>query len=743
MMITVITSTLITGCLAIYFVSQQKKAREFNLRRDYGKRVEKARDRLETDAIELIEKVFRGISPGNIEFSSAEKLLGSVKKILLSYPVVTYPFFLSRLHSQNNFLFPFTEKKLFNLTEIQAEEILTERQKKILLEGENLEYKGKRYVAAIRYYRRFLQVQGKNMPGGKSGPDAKFQPYLLNAIARCYFKLNMFPQAAGYYGLVIRSDQKIIDNDKSLYFTSLRQLALSYLSMGDKKRALKTYLDLYEGILKYEYSEMSETGRFAFFKNEALDYLNRSGPDDIAEKKRFSRARAIDRLEDASEIDIALRWSFFETEFLDDVSEKDMENRDELRLLKLTDLYTANDEKVLFYRHLKKVTGWGRHLSAGIKINEIPFLTVSKRIVDTHPRYGDIIFGFQIALDFFEQEVVPVIAGEEINDSSLKLMITGSEKPDRYAAHRFALHAIPFNKIFTKKKMALLSRRENYIEAYVQREMRLYWSLIIILIAALISGIYLFYRYISREAELVRQKSEFVERISHTIKSPLTRISLLAENVQQGWIEDEVKKKEFLDAIVLETLRMNEMVDNILDFSRIEAGKRYYAPERISLQHHIHAVVEEHSVYLEDAGFVLELAIDKTVPHLLFDKGAIKLIMVNLLQNAVKYSDKDKFIGIRFYRDNDNAVLEVQDRGMGIDEKELPLVFKKFTRSGDKRVRAREGSGLGLFLVHHAVTAHGGEIRVKSKPGRGTVFIIHLPLGLPPVLIPCRGPNFY
>ena len=238
-------------------------------------------------------------------------------------------------------------------------------------------------------------------------------------------------------------------------------------------------------------------------------------------------------------------------------------------------------------------------------------------------------------------------------------------------------------------------------------------------------NIILFYKYLSREAELVRLKSKFVDSASHTLKTPLTRISLLAENVKQGWVTGESRKEEFFNTIISETARMNEMIDNMLNFSRIEAGKQQYAPEKIYLQEITASIIDRYSAYFKELS--LETEIDDHLPALYLDPQAIKLIIGNLLQNAIKYSPHEKHIKIRVYREKEFAVFEIEDKGIGIPKQEIPHIFKKFTRVSDNRVKTIEGSGLGLFLVRHALDAHNGQIKVKSTAGKGTTFTIYFP----------------
>jgi signal transduction histidine kinase len=205
-------------------------------------------------------------------------------------------------------------------------------------------------------------------------------------------------------------------------------------------------------------------------------------------------------------------------------------------------------------------------------------------------------------------------------------------------------------------------------------------------------------------------------------------MALLAENISQGWVADERQQREYIHTIMREVSQMNEQINQLLDFSRIESGRKPYQLKAGDLAATVNQVLEEFSGRIRQAGFILETEIAGGLPALSFDAEAIRLILVNLLQNALKYSEKEKYIRVRLFRDGAQAVIEVADQGIGMAAKELRRIFERFHRVEDARVRAREGSGLGLFLVQHAVTAHQGRVTVSSRPDAGSIFTVYLPL---------------
>lgn len=712
LMAAVIVPGLVISILGIYLVSQQKNARLPGIKKEFSNRLIRVRGTVETRARQMVETVFRQINENTVNPGDPEALLDITKTILLNNPIVKYPFFIT---SQKKFLFPLSKSTAFPPGKSPALEgkITGKRAKAFYIDGYNLEYRKRNFTGAVRLYLKCLE----------GSPGITIKAYIYNAVGRCYFKLNRFPQAIAYYRRTIDHYPGLPEKDNFLYFTALRQTAVSYNQMEATANALKFYLLLYEKILDYDYDAPGKSS-FAFFKNEALDYLNRHTRENTRdmETERFSKAKEMDRLKEASRLDISLRWLYFEA-----AGEGD-EKSEESRFLKLRELYESDDEKTRFYKALKGSERWKSGGSAAVEIMQLAYPgsgTVSavgfKAIVNNHPQFERVFFGFMLSLDFIKKDIIPRAAGEQLSDPAIFTGVSVPGKP--------GLLSVPFRAIFPGKSLTLYSHRDDFFEAAVRRETRLYYILLSALIMTLALGTFLFYKYLAREAELVRLKADFVDRASHTLKTPLTRMSLLAENMARGWVTEEARKKEFFNTVVLETARMGEMIDNMLNFSRIEAGKQQYEPEETYLQEIAAVLVDQYSGYIKNLGFQFTVEIDDRLPPLRLDRKAVKSIMTNLLQNALKYSLEEKYIRIRVYREREqeSAVFEIEDRGIGIAKKDIPYIFKKFSRITDRRVQSIEGSGLGLFLVRHALEAHNGHIKVESAAGKGSVFKVFFP----------------
>jgi signal transduction histidine kinase len=243
----------------------------------------------------------------------------------------------------------------------------------------------------------------------------------------------------------------------------------------------------------------------------------------------------------------------------------------------------------------------------------------------------------------------------------------------------------------------------------------------------LVFGLGLTYRNVSKEIALARLKSDFVSNVSHELRTPLSLIRLYAETLELGRLKEPGKYQEYYQIIRKESERLTSLINNILDFSRIEAGRKEYDFRETDLRELVANTIDSYRYQIEQNGFILEEKIDP-VPPVKVDREAIARSLVNLVNNALKYSQDQKFIGVNLYKYNGSVKLEVIDHGIGIPAQEQSKIFEKFYRVGDPLVHNTKGSGLGLSLVRHIVDAHGGEVSVDSTPGRGSKFTIALPV---------------
>jgi signal transduction histidine kinase len=269
--------------------------------------------------------------------------------------------------------------------------------------------------------------------------------------------------------------------------------------------------------------------------------------------------------------------------------------------------------------------------------------------------------------------------------------------------------------------------RGTTLAAIGERFARISFLTLAALSLVLAGGIALTYRNVTKEMALARLKSDFVSNVSHELRTPLSLIRLYAETLEMGRLTSPEKYQEYYRIIRKESERLTALINNILDFSRIEAGRKEYDFRETDMSELVHNTLDSYRYQLEQSGFQFEEKIDD-VPPMRVDREAMARSLLNLVNNALKYSQDRKYIGVNLYRDNGSVKLEVVDQGIGIPHQEQQKIFEKFYRVGDPLVHNTKGSGLGLSLVRHIVQAHGGEVAVDSTPGQGSKFTIVLPV---------------
>jgi signal transduction histidine kinase len=249
----------------------------------------------------------------------------------------------------------------------------------------------------------------------------------------------------------------------------------------------------------------------------------------------------------------------------------------------------------------------------------------------------------------------------------------------------------------------------------------------------LAGGIFLTYRSVNKEVALAKLKSDFVSNVSHELRTPLSSIRLYAETLEMGRISHPEKYQEYYRIIRKESDRLTALINNILDFSRIEAGKKEYEFRETDLGELVRNTLDSYRFQIEQHGFAFEQRIEDDLPKVRVDREAIARSLLNLVNNAVKYSSDRKYLGVHLYRSNGSVKMEVVDHGIGIPRTEHHKIFEKFYRACDPLVHNTKGSGLGLSLVRHVVEAHGGQVSVESTPGEGSKFTIALPVNPEPM----------
>jgi signal transduction histidine kinase len=232
-----------------------------------------------------------------------------------------------------------------------------------------------------------------------------------------------------------------------------------------------------------------------------------------------------------------------------------------------------------------------------------------------------------------------------------------------------------------------------------------------------------------RQSRLSQMKSDFVSNVSHELRTPLSSIRVFGEYMRLGRVEKPEKIRQYGEYIEAESRRLTQLINNILDFSKIESAEKKYHFCRTDVVELVEHTVAGFEVPLREQGLSIAFH-GSPVPMLQLDKDAIAQVIMNLLDNAVKYSNGRKDIDVCVEAAGNEARIAVRDHGIGIPAAEQKKIYEKFYRVGSTLIHDVKGSGLGLSIVMHVVKAHGGRVELVSVPGEGSTFTIVLPLSL-------------
>ncbi len=271
---------------------------------------------------------------------------------------------------------------------------------------------------------------------------------------------------------------------------------------------------------------------------------------------------------------------------------------------------------------------------------------------------------------------------------------------------------------------------EGAIHAWTTQRTYYIVALVAVIGVALLGGTF-FWWDVRRELRMAELRSEFVASVSHELRTPITAIRMFAETLQMERPLGAAARAEYLATIVNESERLTRLVNNVLDFSRIERGDKVYTFEPVSLSRIVENAARAMQYPLSRQGFALTVDVDDDVPPVRGDQDAVEQAVLNLLSNAVKYSGDRRAIDLTVARVNGHVVIAVRDEGVGIAPAEQAKIFGRFYRVPTPENGRIPGAGLGLALVDHIVKAHGGHVEVTSAPGQGSTFAIHLPVEAP------------
>ena len=244
----------------------------------------------------------------------------------------------------------------------------------------------------------------------------------------------------------------------------------------------------------------------------------------------------------------------------------------------------------------------------------------------------------------------------------------------------------------------------------------------------LLSGVYLLITNIYNKFKIRQMKEDFIASVSHELKTPLAAIKMFAETLSMDRVKKEEDKKEYYATITRETDRLTRFINKILDFQKIEKGKKIYSFENVDIKKLLKDAINIYKNQVQDENFIVEEEYEPGLPEIELDEDAMLQVILNLLINAYKYSKGQKYIKVEAKKKDGSMMISVTDKGMGISKEKLTKIFEKFYRIDRDVTRDVKGSGIGLAFVKSVIEAHDGRIAVRSQLNKGSTFTISLPI---------------
>jgi two-component system phosphate regulon sensor histidine kinase PhoR len=265
-------------------------------------------------------------------------------------------------------------------------------------------------------------------------------------------------------------------------------------------------------------------------------------------------------------------------------------------------------------------------------------------------------------------------------------------------------------------------------EAKLRQQLVLQSVLIGGAVAVIVVGLAFLAIAIRRERRANELKSDFISNVSHELKTPLSLISMFGEMLASGRTKSTEQAAEYAEIIWRESVRLGRLIDNVLDFAKIERGMGVYEFADADVGDVVARAIELSQRRLAAANMRLDAELEPELPTVGLDANAYTLAVLNLIDNAIKYAPEGKHVELKLRRDADRIVLSVRDWGPGIAADEHEQIFERFYRARAVRLKPIRGSGIGLALVRHIARAHGGDVSVDSRPDHGATFELWIPI---------------
>jgi len=562
-------------------------------------------------------------------------------------------------------------------------------------EGLQNEFQQKSFEKAIENYQQaYIQAQ-----------DQQSKAEVINALARVQQKARRFRDAIKSYQKLHQEFGKLISySGIPTGLAAQMESGFIFSTIKDTLGAIQTYLNALNELLHGSWA--LEKSQYHFWSRALKDSL----------EKIFSR------------VNLTSPFSSYLNAF------KKIEIQENIQV-KLTDrlLKFRTEAGGAISERISSQSNWSHQFSLSINNQEyfISLLTQSKNKIEHDQKFVGMLWQINVVKDSLVSSLLKEnlaknnIAWRVIDQYNQSILETTESLPE----NRKLQVKTTFVNNFPDWTLEFFQQNPHLIETILTSRRGIYFYIFMLIAGILIFGSILTVRSVSHELELAKLKSDFVSTVSHEFRSPLTSIRQLAEMLQRGRVPSEQRRQKYYDVIVEQSERLSLLINNVLDFARLEEGRKQFYFEMIDIGTLLNDIILtfQHQVRHED--FELKSEIDKSLPMTMADRSAITQAITNLVDNAIKYSGEVKKIYITAFMKNQYLHISVQDYGIGITKEDLNKVFDRFYRGSDESIQSKvKGTGLGLTLVKQIIEKHQGSIYVESKPGKGSTFTIKLPI---------------
>jgi two-component system, OmpR family, phosphate regulon sensor histidine kinase PhoR len=301
------------------------------------------------------------------------------------------------------------------------------------------------------------------------------------------------------------------------------------------------------------------------------------------------------------------------------------------------------------------------------------------------------------------------------------------------------LYEVSFGKTLYAWRLQIAPKNVAELRKQAETERLLGVLLIPVSTVIIAMGLAVVFLAVRAERKASQLKSDFIANVSHELKTPLSLIRMFGELIATGKHKGEGSAREYAGIITRESERLTHLIDNVLDFARLERGKASYSFAEGKLAEVVERALDVCRYRLDKEKMKLRTDIEEQLPPVRMDEDAMTLVLLNLVDNAVKYAGDGGEVTVRLARAPGGVALSVRDRGPGISVEEQRRIFERFYRATNARARNVRGSGIGLSLVKHIAEAHGGRVYVTSTAGQGSTFTVFVPAA--PMSTPTPGPE--